>query len=88
MVLHATTLSADYEKHTAVIVEPARPAELSPLIVHAYGLTSREREVARLMVQGLSAKQAARQLGVSADTLQDHLRSIYEKVGVHSGASS
>lgn len=37
------------------------------------------------MVQGLSIKQAARQLQLSTYTLQDHLRAIYDKVGVHSG---
>jgi len=84
MVIHATRLSGPYTGHTAVIIEPARPAEMAPLVVHAYGLTPREQDVTRLMVQGLSAKQAAHQLKLSTYTLQDHLRSVYEKVGVSS----
>lgn len=45
LLLHATRLGGAAEGQTAVIVEPARPAEVAPLILRAYGRSVREREV-------------------------------------------
>jgi DNA-binding CsgD family transcriptional regulator len=47
-------------------------------------LTPREREVAQLAVQGLSARQIATRLFVGERTVEGHLASIYAKVGVGS----
>ncbi len=43
------------------------------------GLTDRETDVLRLLVQGLAAKQIARRLGISVLTVGDHQRSLYRK---------
>ena len=40
-------------RRAAVIVEPAHPARITPLLMSAYGLTEREREVTRLVPGGL-----------------------------------
>ena len=48
------------------------------------GLTAREREVLRLIVEGASNKQAARTLGISARTVETHRASVFEKLGVDS----
>lgn len=45
-------------------------------------LAPRQREVARLMTQGLSHKQAAQQLGVSPATVRNHITDIYRRLGV------
>jgi DNA-binding NarL/FixJ family response regulator len=47
-------------------------------------LTAREREVAAVVVRGLSNKEAARALYVSVHTVEFHLTSIYRKLGVSS----
>jgi DNA-binding CsgD family transcriptional regulator len=50
----------------------------------AYALTEREQEVTRLVPQGDSTAQIAQRLFVSPHTLQEHLRSIFEKTGARS----
>jgi DNA-binding CsgD family transcriptional regulator len=84
IVLHGTRLGGASEGQMAVIVEPARSAELAPLIVQAYGLSGREREVTQFVLQGLSTREIADRLFISMHTVQDHLKVIFEKVDVHS----
>lgn len=46
------------------------------------GLTEREREVLQLLTTGISNKQIARELGITAKTATHHTSSIYRKLGV------
>jgi DNA-binding NarL/FixJ family response regulator len=48
-----------------------------------YGLTSREREILELMVDGLIKKEIADRLSLSYHTVDTHLRNIYGKLQVH-----
>ena len=84
LVLHGSVLDSGPRARTSVIIEVARPAEIAPLIVQAYGLTGREREITQLVLQGRSTSQMSKQLWLSEYTVQDHLKSIFDKVGVRS----
>ncbi|GAB3949942.1 LuxR C-terminal-related transcriptional regulator [Kribbella albertanoniae] len=68
----------------AVTIESAGPAKVIPLIVEAYGLTEREQEVVQRILLGDSTHQIAAALHLSPYTIQDHLKVIFEKVGVSS----
>ena len=84
VVLHGASLVADGGRRVAVIVEPAQPARISSLLMAAYGLTEREQDVTRLVLQGHSTTEIAARLRVSAQTVQQHLKNIFDKTGVHS----
>ena len=76
VVLHGTALVSPGAKLTAIIVEPAHPARIYPLLMSAYGLTERERDLTRLILQGNPTVQIAEELVVSAHGAaapQDHL---------------
>src|SRR5205807_884791 len=47
-------------------------------------LTERETEVLRLLVQGQSNKEIARDLQIAEDTVKTHVKHILAKLGVHS----
>ena len=84
VVLHGTSLVASGSRRVAVIVEPAHPARIAPLLMAAYGLTDREQEVTRLVLQGDSTAQIADRLVISPHTVQEHLKGIFEKTSVRS----
>ena len=84
LLIHACVLEGTLAGRTAVIIEPAGPAEIAPLIVEAYGLSPRERQIAQLILQGASTAEMARRLHLSPFTVQDHLKTIFEKMGVNS----
>ncbi len=85
MILHGAALVAGGGgRRVAVIVEPAHPARITPLLMAAYNLTDREQEVTRLVLCGDSTAQIAERLCVSPHTVQQHLKSVFEKTGVAS----
>ena len=83
LVVHAANLDGD-DGRVAVIVEPAAPAVLAPVVVAAYGLTAREAEVAQRLLAGLARKTVATELRISLHTVNDHLKAVFDKVGVSS----
>lgn len=53
-----------------------------------YNLTSREKEILKLLVEGYHKRQIAEKLFLSFHTIDSHIRKIYEKLEVHSGNSA
>lgn len=85
VVVHAAPMAGLGEgQHVAVVIEPAKPAELAPIILLAHGLTRREGQVAQLALQGKTNKRVARDLRISEHTVEDHLKAVFAKVGVSS----
>lgn len=80
--LHAAAMSGRVDGLVAVIIQPSRPIEVVPILLESHGLSTREREVALLTLQGLTTKLIARELGISMFTAQDHLKSVFIKLQV------
>lgn len=83
LTLHAARATGA-DADVVVIVDAARPAEVASMLVDAYGLTPRQREVLGLLLLGRSMTQIARELGISEHTVNDHRKAIYTRVGVTS----
>ena len=75
--------AAQGETPRFVLVSTEEPS-VPPMKPAAYpdGLTAREFEVLRLVAQGLTNEQVARQLVISPRTVNTHLSSIYGKIQV------
>jgi DNA-binding CsgD family transcriptional regulator len=82
--VHGTVVAVGRTPQAAVIIGAAHPDRITPLLMAIHGLTPREQEVTRLVLQGRSTTQLANRLGISPHTVQQHLKSIFEKVGVRS----
>ena len=57
---------------------------ITSLLMSAYQLTERERDVTRLVLQGASTGDIATELFVSPHTVQQHLKDIFDKTEVRS----
>jgi DNA-binding CsgD family transcriptional regulator len=86
LVLDGIRLSANGADRVAVMIQPAPSHEIAPLIVEAYGLSERERQITLLCVSGMSTKEIAQAVHISPYTVQDHLKKIFEKTGARSRA--
>jgi DNA-binding CsgD family transcriptional regulator len=84
LTVHASRLHGPGEDRIAVVLEPTEARASAPLMLAAYGLSKREAEVARLVLRGTSTRAIADTLHISRYTVQDHLKAVFDKVGVRS----
>ncbi len=85
LVLHASCLTGGgADGSVAVVVEPAKSAEIAPIVIEAYALSPRERDVVAAIARGQSTPEIAAALFLSAHTVRDYVKSVFEKVGVSS----
>lgn len=83
-ILHASPLIGGDDGQVAVTIESATGDQLIGLLLAAYGLTARERDICREVIAGHSTADIAGRLFISTHTVQDHLKSVFVKVGVRS----
>jgi DNA-binding CsgD family transcriptional regulator len=82
LLLYGTRLAGATDGRTAVIIHPATPHDVAPVVALSYGLTERESLVAMQCIQGRPTKEISKALAMSPYTVQDHLKSIFDKTGV------
>jgi DNA-binding CsgD family transcriptional regulator len=82
--LHAARLSGPPAPQIGVVIEPTPAAQISPLLLNAYGLTTAQSRVVALVARGHSTRQIAGELHISANTVQEHLTAAFDKFGVRS----
>ncbi|MFP5375659.1 MAG: response regulator transcription factor [Acidimicrobiia bacterium] len=85
LVLHASAMSgAGPGDLVAVVIEAAKSAEVAPIIIDAYSLTARERDVLAAIARGGSTAEVAAELFLSPHTVRDHVKAVFEKFAVSS----
>jgi len=67
----------------AITLQSAPAADLIGVLMPAWNLTSRERDVAALIIESRSSEDIAAALFLSPHTVRDHTKAIFGKVGVH-----
>lgn len=55
--------------------------------LESYPLTRREREIVFLLLQGLSNREIAEKCFIVEQTVKDHLKHVFTKLGVHQRAA-
>jgi DNA-binding CsgD family transcriptional regulator len=84
IILQASWVSGEDRSVVAVIIQEATPEEVAPIVMSAYGLSEQERAVSGLVFQGESTQAISQRLRIAEHTVQDHLKSIFDKTGVRS----
>jgi DNA-binding CsgD family transcriptional regulator len=69
---------------TAVVIEPAQPGAIAPIVSEAYELTEREQQILQCIARGANTTEIAQSLFLSPHTVRDHVKSIFAKVRVSS----
>lgn len=82
--LYGSMLGDPSTGRVGIVVCPEEVPQIPTAVASAYALSPREQEVSGLVLQGCSTQDIAVRLHVSHYTVQDHLKKIFVKVGVHS----
>lgn len=81
--IEAARLEGQADAHVAVTLRAATAAETFDLLCRAYALSPRERDVVDALLAGLDTRAVSQRLFISPHTVQDHLKSVFRKAGVH-----
>lgn len=75
------------EQDVVVTLEQSSATERVDLFCRAFGLTARERELIDHLVAGQDTREVARRMFLSENTVQDHLKAIFDKTATRSRRS-
>lgn len=88
---HHVESSRRSDKHSGrllvILIKPAVEVKSELNAIDEWNFTDREREVARLMLQGADTKEIQTALGISHNTLKIHIRRVLAKTFTNSRAS-
>jgi DNA-binding NarL/FixJ family response regulator len=73
------TGQAPEDRDVAVSIEPSTAADRVSVFARGCGLSPRETELLHYLTGGAGTRDIARQMFVSENTVQDHLKSIFDK---------
>jgi DNA-binding CsgD family transcriptional regulator len=82
--VHASRLHGADDRSTVLVLEEPGPGDVTSLILDSHGVTGAQAKVVALVLRGYSTKQIVNQLAISQYTVQEHLRAVFDKLGVRS----
>ncbi len=68
----------------AVTIEDTSPGERLEIFSRAFALSSREGALLKVLADGVDTRQAGSRMHLSEHTVQDHVKSIFNKTGTRS----
>lgn len=74
----------EHPSDIAVTIEYASPAERLDSFSRAFALSTREAELRTVLAGGADTRQAGQRMHLSQHTVQDHLKSIFDKTAARS----
>ena len=74
------SVGENLRRSPSTVLSAAQPRHLA---THPAALTNREREVLRLMAEGLTNRAIAEKLSVSTETIKSHVHHIMQKMHVN-----
>lgn len=85
IVVHTARLGTGGDhSHVSAVIQGGQPNYLAPLLLRAYGLSKREQEVTSYVLRGGSTAAIAKQMAITENTVQQHLKRVFDKTGVRS----
>jgi len=75
----------ELKEKSALLEKTTNPTYAREKTFNSYGLTEREKEIARLMVEGLDNKEISERLFLSNSTIAFHITNIFRKFGIIDG---
>ena len=84
VMIEAAQLEGQHDGPVAVTLRAATATEIFDLLCRAYAFSTRERDVVAAVVGGHSTREISARLCISPHTVQDHLKSVFGKIGVRS----
>jgi len=84
VTIEAAPLEGKRDGEVVVNLRSAAPTETFELLCRVYALSKREREIVSFLVAGLDTRAISKAMFISAHTVQDHLKSVFAKIGIHS----
>jgi DNA-binding NarL/FixJ family response regulator len=78
----------ELKEKSALLEKAANPEASREKTFKSFGLTEREKEVARLMAEGLDNKDIGESLFLSTRTVSFHVTNIFRKFGIIDGKNN
>jgi DNA-binding NarL/FixJ family response regulator len=75
----------ELKEKSALLEKATNPASAREKAFNSYGLTEREKEIARLMVEGFNNNDIGERLFLSNSTIAFHVTNIFRKFGIIDG---
>ena len=72
------------ERQIAMVLEASPPVQVWPVVSAAHQLSPSESDVTLLVARGLCTSEIGQSLRITEHTVQDHLKAVFDKFGVHS----
>jgi DNA-binding CsgD family transcriptional regulator len=75
----------ELKEKSALLEKASDPASAREKVFNSFGLTEREKEIARLMVEGLDNTDIGERIFLSNSTIAFHITNIFRKFGIIDG---